>query len=409
MRILVTLFGIFLCLLGIVASGRSGFARFLSERSVATNRIQFATDAVSIASSDPEGHFSRGLTLMASGDFESAIEDFEKAVALRPRDYSLWLKLGQVRDFSGDTLGALKAFEESVRHAPYYAQPRWHLGKALLKTERKQAAFVELGRAAHSDPLLLTYVIDLLWSATDGNATEVIRVIQPQTDAENIALAKYFVPRGKMSEALDLLRKAGSAADLDRHQLTVQLIEAGRFRDASDVWRTGNTAENTALVMDGGFERGVISDATGFVWHSLRGSAGVKVILDQNIAQNGSNSVRLDFDGSPDSDAHFLQQLVILEKNTRYQLMFAARGQEISSGGLPLIAVNDAGQTAQMLAVSKPVPAGSSDWQRYTIEFLTTNQTEAAYIVVKRKTCGTGMCPIFGRVWFDDFTLTKLQ
>ncbi len=409
MRIATSVLGILVCVLAIVASSTTGYARFLSERAVGETRLRYANEAVSLAPSDPEANLSRGLVMIASGEFAMAIDYLEKATALRPEDYNIWLRLGQCRDLTGDTIGAIEAFRQSIRLAPYYGQPRWQLGSSLLKIGSKEAAYTELTKASHSDPYLLSFVIDIVWSTSAGNPGEVLRVVQPQTDAQRIALAKFFVKERKMSEALELLRTTGSAADFERHQLIIQLIEANRFSDASDVWHTGTGVSDGALIVDGSFERRATSENTGFLWRFLHSSPGVTISLDPNNARTGKNSLRLDFNGTPDSDAQFVEQLVMLEKNSRYQLTFAARGDEVTSGALPLVSIREAGPNGQVFAMSENLPAGSSDWRSYVVEFTTNNQTEAAYIVVQRKKCEGGFCPIVGRVWFDDFSLSKLQ
>src|SRR5207253_8349631 len=110
-----------------------------------------------------------------------AINEYEQAARLRPRDYFLWLSLGTARDQAGDERGALAAFQESVRLAPYYAEPRWQFGNALLRAGRLDEAFAELRRAAVSDSSLLPGLVDLVWGVYGGDAFMVQQVIQPQT------------------------------------------------------------------------------------------------------------------------------------------------------------------------------------------------------------------------------------
>jgi len=57
------------------------------------------------------------------------------------------------------------------------------------------------------------------------------------------------------------------------------------------------------------------------------------------------------------------------------------------------------------LAQSPPLPLGTSGWQKFTVEFGTASNTRAVIIAVERQQCESEQCPIFGKVWFDDFSL----
>jgi hypothetical protein len=59
-----------------------------------------------------------------------------------------------------------------------------------------------------------------------------------------------------------------------------------------------------------------------------------------------------------------------------------------------------------LLATSAPAPNGNSDWQRIGLMFKSGAKSEGVNVGIGLASCGDGpVCPIFGTVWYDDFTL----
>src|SRR2546421_2391157 len=129
-----------------------------------------ANDSIRLSPSDPQAHYARALVLSRLGQLDDATREFERAVALRPSDYVLWLDLGNARQSSGDDEGALLAFREAARLAPAYARPRWEMGQLLIRAGRPDEAFEEFRHAVASRPTLLPEVIDYAWKAYGGDA-----------------------------------------------------------------------------------------------------------------------------------------------------------------------------------------------------------------------------------------------
>ncbi|MBA3710866.1 MAG: tetratricopeptide repeat protein [Pyrinomonadaceae bacterium] len=392
------------------SAARRGASRLLSDYGVRANRLDAANAAVKLTPSDAEAHYARALVLAQSGMFSEAGAATEHAVALRPRDYVLWVELGQDRDQIGDVDGALTAFKEAVRLAPFYAQPRWQLGNLFLRTGRSREAFTELRRAALSDPSLWPQLIDLAWSALRGDAGAVRQVIEPQTPDERLALARYFAKKGKALEAVELFHGGGGASEEDVNNLMSELLAGGMFKEAYEVWRSAagaKTDAGVAVIVDGSFEGRILRENHGFGWQLARDVQGVTSSLDLQERRSGARSLQLDFNGASDPSARIVSQLGLVEPNSSYRLLFAARSEELVTGGPPVIAVLDANANGLVLAESTPLPQGTSDWMEYEMMFNTSDTTSAVLITLQRQGCSSGPCPVFGRVWLDDFSLRK--
>jgi tetratricopeptide (TPR) repeat protein len=405
-----------LCCLGAAyLSGRTGLSKLRSDDSLQSGSLAAADSAVALTPSDPDAHYARALALSfngaAAGD---VVKEYERAAALRPRDYFLWLAVGSARDQAGDERGAVAAYREVVSLAPFYAQPRWQLGNVLLRIGRSEEAVAELRLAAASDPKLLPAFIDLAWGASGGDAGAVEQLVNPNTDAWRLALSRFFVKRGKTAEALSLFRLAGGASDKERSELLRELLTAKRFTEAYEVWASGMNGEGARRqpitgIIDPGFEERIKLDETGFGWQIPRDLQSVRVSIDQSQAREGASSLRLDWGGDSNPASTVVSQIVLVEPSARYRLRFAARTDQLVTGGPPLIAITDpGGDESHELARSDLLPPGTTSWRDYTVEFATGKETRAVRIVLRRQSCSSAPCPIFGSLWLDNFSLERL-
>ena len=400
----------FICLLscsvGMWATARAGLSRWYSDGEYS---LSLAEKAVRLSPSDPAAHFFRA-DILSTNDPRAALEEFESALSLRPHDHFIWINLGLTREKGGDMPGALVAFQEAVRLAPYYVMPRWRFVNALLRAGQRERAAVELSRAIASDPEFLPQILAQLWRALNADADAMIKVISPPSPATQLLLARFFKKHGQMAEAIALLRRAGSVADAERRELTAELISAKRFQEAYELWSSGRKdsyvegIDRAEVIADGNFEGDIDLTEPGFGWQVTSDREGLLVSLDAKDPRAGSRSLRLDFKGELTAESPIISHLVFVKANARYLLNFAARTQELMTTGAPVVALIDA-SSGQTLGQSKPLSHGSSGWQDEWVEFITHKTTSVLMITVQRQKCTMRPCLIFGRVWLDNFSL----
>lgn len=410
-RSLVALGGVVFSVTLAFASLRAGASRLMSDYAVRANDRAGAELAIQLAPKDPEGHYALAGLLADEGNFAGAVGAYERARELRPRDYVISLELGKVREQAGDAEGALADFREAVRLAPFYAQPRWQLGNALLRAGRREEAVAELARAAESDPSLYPNFVQAAWHVAGKDARRLVEAARPRSGAESLALARFLVANGEAEAAMRLSRESGAAlSEEERAKLLADLLAAGRFAEAYEVWAEGGArGGGRGSVADAGFEGALRTDDAGFGWRFERGAKAVGLSLDAAEPREGGQSLRVEYAGEANPTSAAVSQLVLVEPGARYRLSFAARTKEIVTGGLPFLevaAVGAKGETA--LASSQTLPAGAGGWQDYTIEFAVPKDVEAVRISLKRRACTTSPCPAFGNVWLDAFRLSKL-
>lgn len=364
---------------------------------------------VELTPSDPESHLANAEVLTVARQPDQSVRELEQAIALRPSDYSLWLSLGLVRDQAGDPTGALAAFDESVRRAPFYSQPRWLRGNLRLRIGRYAEAFDDLNQAARSDPDLIPNLIDLAWAVSKSDPKLTEQLAQVNTDKLRIAFARLLARQGKATETLAQVRVVESLAGDIRREIVEQLLGKNAFKEAFEIWNGGQSSRPTALIHDGGFEAPLSFDRVGFEWRVPRALPAVALAVDSNKAHSGAKSLRLEFNGVSGTEPPFVSQLIMIEAPARYRVSFATRSQDVVSGSLPLVVVKAADGEKGLLGSSLPLSKGTSDWQVSSFEFDIPADTQAVFVGIQRETCATSPCPAFGTIWLDSFSLERLK
>ncbi|MGI9105572.1 MAG: hypothetical protein ACR2G4_04915 [Pyrinomonadaceae bacterium] len=69
----------------------------------------------------------------------------------------------------------------------------------------------------------------------------------------------------------------------------------------------------------------------------------------------------------------------------------------------------DAGaEPGRVLATAEPLANGASDWQAVALDFNAPARAEAITVRLNRAPCPAQVCPLFGKVWYDDFDLQRV-
>jgi len=402
--LLYTALALGLLVLLTVNAASAGLSSLFTTYASQTNQLVAANSAVKFSSNNPDARYVRATILQAS-DLPAAIKDYYQAAMARPEDYVLWLSLARVYELNGDVAAAIAAAQQAVPLAPDYAEPHYQLGNIFLRAGRREEAFKELRLAAASNPTLLPGVIDLAWTVSAADVPSVLRMIDPQTDESRHELAQYFRAHKQVDAAIALYAALGPAEAPYRTSYVADLIGARQFKEAAKVWAVGRSGTvGPGLVNDPGFEQESDLREPGFGWRVGDRAEGFQLFLDATNPKEGRSSLRVEFKGGSDPGALIIGQFVLVEPQTRYSLQLDARSEELVSGGAPMVFILNA-ETGQILAASEPIKA-KENWEDYKIDFQVPESTEAIQIVLRR-TCDASPCPIFGRLWLDNFSLQK--
>jgi tetratricopeptide (TPR) repeat protein len=383
------------------------------------NNLQVAQMAASLAPDDPLTHWRLAQVSLKSLPLDQqaqAIAGFEKAVSLSPNDYRFWMALGTASEQAGDRAKAEQALKRAVELAPSYAYPNWYLGNLLLRSGRYDEAFVELRRASEADSELQPQQFNLIWEVYNTDPESLKKAVGESSTAR-AKFGLYLLGRQQFEEGLrmwDSLNPDEKKTNKETGEAIVNsLLTAFRYHDAVRVWNdlTGTTNSRVEIgrVFDGGFDdAGRSGSGMPFSWQVMPVPQ-VQIGIDPVKSHNGSSSLRLLFNVRTNIENINVSQLVPVAAGTEYDFEFYVRSEKLETGSPPLVQIVD--PTTSAVLVSSPAAAnGDSDWNQVGFSFKTGDKTEAVMIKIVRPSCGTKeapICPIFGSVWYDDFSFKR--
>jgi hypothetical protein len=389
-----------------VHAARSGLSSLFTISAGQSNQIETANQAVQLNGANPDAHYVRATILQVS-DLPSAIKDYNQAAITRPNDYVLWLSLARAYELNGEVAAAVTAARQAIPLAPAYAEPHYQLGNILVRAGQTQEGFKELQLAAASNPTLFPGIIDLAWNFSGKDPNLLLHSINPKNASDYFALASYFRERKEIKLAVDMYAAAGDLAQDERRSYSYELIVAKKFQEAQRLWKQGHpNAAGSGSLFDGGFEQESDLTEPGFGWRLGERVEGLDLKLDPTDPREGGASLRIEFSGHSDPMSPVLGQLVLVEPRTNYRLQFAMRSEKLVSGGGPLLILTDAA-SEKVLSASEQFPNATNGWRDYSIDFATEEGTTALHLTLRRN-CASSPCPIFGRLWLDNFSLKKL-
>jgi hypothetical protein len=415
LNLLFVIVGLFVCYKLSVDTVKGSIARLFSAVAIGQSRVDPADTAVRMYPADPEAHYTRALMLVNANRLEEAVTELREATRLRPHHYYQWLDLGVTLDRVGDQAGSVAALKESVRLAPKFAQPRWQLGNLFFRLGQYQEAFAELRVAAKSNPNLFQALMGLAWAAADGDVKTFETLVEPDTRERHFLIASFLANQRKGPEAARQIKEGGEPAERWERDIVneaiVRLFLAEQFSDAWVAWSATHKVSagdpTQGQLLNGNFTDPIIPDDPGFGWQVVTNPE-VSISIDPAGPGSNTRSVSLQF-GGVDSGRQLIEQLVLLQPNSRYSLTFMAKNEELISGGPPVInVVAIRNKTYRILAQSGPLLPGTRDWSAYNVDFSTDENTSAVNVALQRLPCSQNPCPIFGKLWLGSFSLTKV-
>lgn len=376
--------------------------------------FEIARTAERLAPADPQSHFTLAVMTknnIAPDALARSIPHYERAVSLSPNDYRLWIELGRAREQSGDSTGGEQALRRAVELAPSYAYPRWTLGNLLLRRNRPAEAFEQLQQAAEADPTLRPQVFSLAWRAYGGSVEQTIAAVG-RTPGARAQLAQFLINNKRLDAALDLwntIEPGDKRAQAEAGQALIRALFAEKqFHHVLDVHRAIADDVKAGQVGNGDFEYDIGPPGGDLFGWQVVSDPRAQVRIDAATFFRGKRSLRVAFNAATALEFQNVSQLIVVEPRTRYRLDYFVRTDELKSASTLRVEALDAGDPKQPLAASDPAPNGSTGWQQSTLEFTTGPRTEAVTLRISRDACITGACPIFGKIWYDDFNLQRV-
>jgi Tetratricopeptide repeat len=372
--------------------------------------------ATTLSPNDPLTHWRVGL-MWEKGQPVSglgqAIPEYERAVSLSPNDYRFWIALGIAHERAGDPAKGEHAMRQAISLAPSYAIPRWYLGNLLVRNGKYDEAFDELRRASEANAELIPQMYNLIWGVYGADYDSISRALNNRADARG-NFSFYLLSRGKFDEGLHVWSGLTPAEKSDYKSigdaLVSTLIKNNRFYDAMNVWNDVAPHPSSRAIIDrivdGSFED--VNNAgpeMAFNWQVK--SRQIQIDIDPNNGHSGRRSMRILFQVRSRLEPVIATNLIPISPDTHYDLEFYVKSQKLQSGATPFIQVMSAADNVA-LAQSPQAPNGDKDWVHVSVPFKTPPKIEAVVVQIARGSCAdTEVCPIFGTLWYDDFSLKR--
>jgi hypothetical protein len=157
-------------------------------------------------------------------------------------------------------------------------------------------------------------------------------------------------------------------------------------------------------VSDGSFEQMVSHNVFG--WQVIQAPQ-MQIGIDPQVAHSGKQSLRLVFQVRVKLDSIQAYTLVPVKAGTEYDFECYVKTEKLQGADTPIILILNAADGA-LLAASSQATQGDSDWTRIALSFKTGDKAEAIRIQFARIQCkADNICPLFGAVWYDDFSIKR--
>ncbi|MCU1289303.1 MAG: protein O-GlcNAc transferase [Acidobacteria bacterium] len=382
--------------------------------SVQADFKEVAALAAATAPDDPQTHLISAILLEKTflpEDLQKSLDEYEKAAALSPNNYLYWLSLGSARERAGDAAGAEKALRKAFELAPNYSQVQWSLGNTLLRQGNAEESLSMIRRAIQSDPTLTNAAIVAAWQIFDGEIPQIKQAIG-NSDEANAALALFLARQQRFDEAFETW--SALPADLKSgalkrtgEELANQFISAKKYRSAQSVSAgiSADESKKTSLekITNGDFENDIKMQNAGFFEWQITDGAQPQIGLDSQVRRGGARSLLMIYNSTDGKNFRQISQTVTVQPEKSYQLALAFKSELKTSVGLKWEIVD--ASDGKLLGAS-PVVSGASDWTNVSVPFSTAKTAEAVIVRLVRDACPAGICPVSGKIWFDDFNLS---
>jgi Tfp pilus assembly protein PilF len=394
----------------------SYFVRWYFAASIAslTDYREVADFAISLAPADPQAHYTSAFLygkIFAPEDLAKSLSEYETAVALAPNDFRLWYALGIARERAGDQTGAELALRKTLELAPNYSQVRWAFGNILLRQGKTSEGFTEIRSAAQSDPTFVNPMIVTAWQIFGDNLAQ-IRQYVGDSEQTNSALAVFMAKQKRLDEAVDIwnalpAEEKKTTFKETGEQLYAEMLAAKKYRNALQIRSQISGQEGlqsvTGQIVNGGFEEKVTpKDAGIFEWQIADGFK-PQIGFDDVQKRSGNRSLVIIFNSPDGKDFRAISQTVAVEAGKTYRFETFYKSELKTSAALNWEIVD---ATDDKVLATTGTTSMNTDWTALKAEFTTAN-TEAVTVRLSREACKSSICPISGKIWFDDFSINQ--
>ena len=407
-KMLVAAAAVVLAALYLTLAGRNFLASWFGDRVELASLERAAW--LDAGNAEYRNHLGRYYELVAR-DPAAAIEPYRAAVQLNPHSARFWFDLASAYQVLGDTGGQTSALEHAIEADPATPDVAWEAANLYLVRGENEKALREFHVVLANDTSLAGSAIQFCWRI-EPDVDALLRDVVPARADAYIAFLSLLMQKGEtagtakvwsalmqtrqtfeMRYVLEYFKYLILQRDVDQAVLVWQQA-ASRYGLSSYLPSAGN------LIVNGNFSLDVLNG--GLDWEYEK-QPSVELTLDPGEFHGGRRSLLITFDGPGIRDAG-IYQFIPVQPNTTYEFSGYYKNGELEGAGGPHFTLQD--------MYSKTVYYDSDElketgfWKSANGEFTTNADCRLLILHVRRLPEGS---PIRGKLWIDDFRLTRKQ
>jgi tetratricopeptide (TPR) repeat protein len=339
-----------------------------------------------------------------------AVEAYLRAAALNPLDVRNWNGLADAYFQLHEPRKMEAALRAAVFASPHSPPAAWRLANFLLLTERTAEAFPYLRVVAQSSRQLRPAVFDIAWKAAADPGVVFNQVVPRNAECLGDYL-RFLMARQKLGEGEPVwaaLRAPGSVeAQQSGSEYAGALAAAGQGEAASRIWgqvladsRREAARRAGDLINNGGFELDMPN--AGLDWR-FRQQPGYEISIDNLVAQQGTRSLRITFDGSANLEFGGVWQLAPLRPNRQYRFRAHMKLENVTTDQGIVVCISPvAAPHAEQFMACTENRVGTEPWTLRQLDFRTGPGTSVVLVQARRRQSQKLDNLVRGKIWIDD-------
>ncbi|HTS35707.1 MAG TPA: tetratricopeptide repeat protein [Candidatus Solibacter sp.] len=357
---------------------------------------------------DYRDHVGRYYDLVAR-DPLSAIGYYQQAVRLNPHSARFWFDLASAYQILGDTVNQTAALERAIQADSMTPDVAWEAANLYLVQGENEKALHEFRVVMANDPSLENVAILYCWRVMP-NVDLLLQDVVPHSADAYIAFLNLLQTKEETAGSIKVWNALMETRQPFESRFAYDyfkfLIQHKEVDPALQVWRqtvdrfglSSYLPAPNNLVVNGTFELKPLN--AGLDWQYQKQSS-VKLMLDPIDHHTGRRSLSVNFDGPGIVDAG-IYQYVPVQPDTTYEFSAFYKNGEMEGAGGPHFTIQDMYTQAVYYESDELKEAGF--WKSAEGEFKTGPDCKLVVLHMRRLPAGS---PFRGKLWVDDFRLTK--
>lgn len=353
-------------------------------------------------------HLGRFYDLVAR-DPLTAVGYYRSAVQLDPHSARYWFDLSNAYQVLGDTANQTSTLERAIHADSMTPDVAWEAGNLYLVEGENEKALHEFRVVIANDPSLTDSAIQFCWRI-NPDVDVMLRDVVPSRPEAYSAFLALLESKGEVDGAMKVWNALMQSREtfesrfgygyvrflIDHQQVDQAVLAWKQIANRFGLMAYLPSQEN--LIVNGDFNFDVLN--AGFDWQYEKQSS-VQLMLDPTDSHGGRRSLEITFDGPGISEAGFYQ-LVVVQPNTTYDFTAYYKNSEMDGAGGPHFTIQD--MYAQTVYYESDELKDTGFWKAAYGEFTTSPDCKLLVLHIRRLPASS---PIRGRLWVDDFHLTK--